>query len=271
MPAGPTTFALAFPGVFLALQTDRGRELLPNQAVAFDANLSLAPVAAANAEEVLETYRQEAPNTGARAWEALQIPNGNFTIEDRTEENGSIFDFQIYTVQRGTLAGNRVIKVSDSNGPGGYRAFAFVNRDGIFQLWTRFRSHQDHEYVQAAVALTGLLRREARNLSIGGEFAGYTLINMNRTCRLCNAAVHFDSSSATEIGVCINHTPHANPERNRAGEAATQAQERRGARAARTSARRAAVAASAPLPDGRYRINRLNPLPVCENGTGAIQ
>lgn len=265
MPAGPTTFARAFPETYIAFHTNEGRDYLAHLIFHFESNHSLTPRMAAEAESLLRDDITAHPEGGARAWDALNIPNGVFHVtEDATGEE---FRFQIYTVQRGTLAGRRVVKVADPAGPGGWRAFAYVGRTGAFELWARFRSHSDQPYVKAAKKLLTILGRRTENL----RSQGIVVTVRVQHCFICNELCTTDAIS---IGVCANHAPNIDPVPDRLSEAldsVEQGRNSRSARTARAAARRAAAEASAPLPDGSFRINRTTPLPLCQNGTGNVQ
>lgn len=97
-----------------------------------------------------------ARDLAARVHEAAHIHNGEYSVlwtDQRGAEHSRAF--LIHTVQSGGLAGLRVIKQMVH---GGWRAFAFLNRDGSLGLWVRYREDAEEEYVHHAEELLRVLR-----------------------------------------------------------------------------------------------------------------
>lgn len=255
MPAGPTTWALAFPQAYIALRTPEGREILPPALVsAFDADGRLTAGESSYVENFLSEDLRLNSSGGARVWDAPTIPNGQFFYGE---------EFQIYTVQRGTLQGRRVIKVRDAAGPGGWRAFAYVGRDGGFELWARFQNHADESYVLHAHDMIDALRHTSSMRQ--------RIIEGTVHCVLCNEPIvtGLGNPHGMELGVCEGHAPAANPATN-AGlqEAQVEAEQRRARRPRRpVSARNL----SELVDSGDFRIVRSNPLPLCEVTGSEVQ
>lgn len=88
------------------------------------------------------------PDAPAEEWHAVWIPNGDYTVS----LNGVSFEFRIHLVERGQLAGKRIIKVKHPGQPI-FTGFAFLTRSGGFSLWQRFRRDAQAPYVVAANAL----------------------------------------------------------------------------------------------------------------------
>lgn len=287
--ANSLAFYQAFPNVFVALNTDAGREVLGYAPAShFLGAGRLTATLTAQAVESLDRDALGAPNSGAFAWEQIEIPNGTFEI---SAPGYGQHDFQIHTVQRGSLAGRRVVKCRDDSGPGGWRAFAFVSRQGALQLWARHRRDVDHPYVVSATALVEFLRRSGNRSTragfepydgiirmppIDGEVAAVATIYCNRrSCLLCNRDVHVE----LDDHLCTGHLPAApeharrvenlpDPELERlleeeeAIERATAAQRTRRARTPRTPTFTG---------DGEFQIVRIIDIPMCQVTLREIQ
>jgi hypothetical protein len=223
MPANPRRFALNYPDIFIAAHIEGpGHEIIGNEVLtAFRQSggdiqqTSITDLAMFRMEEDFN----HAPGAGAMAWEQLRIPNGTFQF--RAPTYGEI-DIQIHTVQRGSLRGRRVVKVRDDQGPGGWRAIAFVSRAGNFQLWTRYLSLAEEPYTIAARAVVEAMRNthgagggiNVPSRSIASIPVVAQVSVTRRSCLICNDSMYSDQVTVNggTRGMrtnyyCDNHLP----------------------------------------------------------------
>lgn len=109
---------------------------------------SLSGEATVSVERNIREELAADPLAPAEEWHARWIPNGDYTVL----YNGCSFDFRIHLVERGVLAGRRIVKVKQP-GQNLYTGFAHVQRNGELDLWARFRRDNLSDYVSAARAL----------------------------------------------------------------------------------------------------------------------
>lgn len=95
------------------------------------------------------------PDAPAERWDALQIPNGTYTIEGG---NSGVNEYRIHTVTAGRLEGKRVVKFRHHT-TGLFRGFAYITKSGGFRLWTRYERDREHEYVRFGKALVDSIAR----------------------------------------------------------------------------------------------------------------
>lgn len=142
------------------------------------------------------------PNNPAEAWHALRIPNGEYRVIPAADRvlptNGEGFRYRIHLVQRGPLAGKRIIKVWKALTQR-FEGFAFLTRGGHLVLWQRFAGDAPALYVQTANDLITYLRDGpyyANNFSSHRMHCAVT-----RSCSFCNGPV-VDSTHYR----CATHT-----------------------------------------------------------------
>jgi hypothetical protein len=117
----------------------------------------------------------------ASAYEAQAIQNGRYTFE---ENSGFEVRYKIYTVTRGQWAGKRVIKAHTGTDrfSDGYEAFAFLNQDYSYTIWSRFAGD-----VRPFVGLVGEFLIRLRHQRFG-EFNDAWLYRDDTNCNVCNEA-----------------------------------------------------------------------------------
>lgn len=146
------------------------------------------------------------PSEAAFPLDARDIPNGRYILHN---PDGSTIYYQIYTVQSGQWAGRRVIKMKSSSR---YSAFAFLNADHGWTLWSRFNDRQREPFIEMTSFLLesiqqAYLDREGYMLagvSHRGMLDGqYISIGMSEhACRICNRPVRYHS-----LQLCTLHHP----------------------------------------------------------------
>lgn len=99
-----------------------------------------------------------------------QLPDGRYEIQlmDVASQHDDII-FQIHTVQTGTLAGQRIVKMRQSNG--GWKGFANLkidndgNFDGLY-VWSRMRNQVDSDYItNVSTVITRFILRVRNGLN----------------------------------------------------------------------------------------------------------
>lgn len=163
---------------------------------------------------------QLAEDASARAFDAIHVPNGDFTVQYSRSQHDYVgqFKFRIHLVQSGTLAGQRIIK-QEVNGT--YRGFGFITRDGSFSLWQRFHRDANAPYVEAAIYLIrGLAQINHENtsntsivfqcndsrMSWDDEEGRSVAISAQHRCAMCNNLVGVNSLSVSDpVALCRTH------------------------------------------------------------------
>lgn len=234
----PRQFANSYSVAYLATQFSAGRAIL----APLGGTLAGVMGDTTRAYELLndnEDQRRE-ENLAAWAWQGWNIPQGEFHVE---WEGGVQFAFQIYTVQRGTLAGQRVIKVQDPSGPGGWKAFAFVTVNDEFLLWSRFARQSSEMFVDAAYALVENLREHTPSYLVRNDITlrgrpsrvgiihAYKLTGYALRCIRCNGGT--DQTSEVQPALCEGCLPDNTVSEETLREVAAEAARREAAEAAR--------------------------------------
>lgn len=151
-----------------------------------------------------------------------EVPNGNFALTTRSTagEDGvhsvDTDNIQIYTVSRGVLMGNRIIKRFIN---GGWKGFAFLMTDGSLKVWSRFRADEEAgaNYITAAEKVVELLRGRRDHTTTTIEISGTDTTPSYRlecllVCRMCNGGFGLDYTSLGR-GMCfecrMEHEPQA--------------------------------------------------------------
>lgn len=168
------------------------------------------------------------PTASAEAWDALEIPNGDYTVvyrgEDSNHLDGETFYFRVYLVQGGQLSGKRIVKVRHGQN-GLYKGFGFLNKNGTFSLWRRYAHDAEAQYVKVFELAAQLLHSAAANAgSFASEFiserfvtdaslhlvdaAGLRSVRIGYTaaCTLCNEAVYTEGFTSP-VPLCPAHVP----------------------------------------------------------------
>jgi len=220
-----------------------------------------------------------APESPAQAWNAINVPNGDFTVENSTVR----FDFRIHLVQEGQLAGQRVLKIRGANARI-YSGFATITRSGGMKLWRRFERDSGERYVFAAEVLLERLRQLnsgvpphiSSSQHLEGELhtEGEWTIRFAHRCSLCNepallgndtpaplCAVHIALPAPVLVPTTLTVVPGPDPELE-----ALLAEEEAIEREMRPTA-------TAPRRPRRSRRPEGVPAGVllCQNGTGEVR
>lgn len=114
----------------------------------------------------------------AGVYEGYALPNGVFNVllHDRT----IIESFNIHTVQRGELSGQRVIKRKVN---GRFKAFGFVTNNSNIKLWRRYEDQENEPQFLLAKALVAHLRNYDESVISWHSY------NFNPRCRRCNVEI----------------------------------------------------------------------------------
>lgn len=285
MPANSRAFAMTFPHVYVACHIEGpGHEILgADQIQSFQIARELVGNNLVLAEDALDRDREESPGSGAFAWEAMRIPNGTFSL---TAPGYGTIDIQIHTVQRGTLRGRRVVKVRDEDGPGGWRAIAFVSRQGQFQLWTRYLSRAENPEVIAARAVVEALhfsRGESGTFNMPSRTMASVPVEaqisvVRRACLIDNQPVDSETiqigtrARDRNPGLCDDHIPAMNEARRTIPRVDRNEEMARITSEAPATPQRASRGRSeAVYGDESFSVRRHSALLLCENGTGEIR
>lgn len=146
--------------------------------------------------DYITAARLESPDAAARMYEALSVPNGEWSVYFE----GCTFEFRIWTVQRGVLAGQRIVKIRHPDGI--YRGFAFITRDSSVRVWHRFRREAEQPHTRAVQWAVEYVRTNCDLRYLEGYSAGN--INITRNCPICNRRV--DQSSGAWLPLCGEHS-----------------------------------------------------------------
>lgn len=214
-------FAQTWPDVAEYLMTDHAPIAMRQHFVAQGNTLT--------ADQALEMRRRIeemvaiSPDSPALVFDALEIPNGEYTVTRRGEYSET-FNFRVHLVQDGSLSGQRIVKVKRNDGI--YRGFAFVTKAGGFSLWRRFEREADEEYVTVArIALSAIgdwnrtFQAHSSQASTRAQWAQrpFTLemsdvtyaVTFQHRCTRCNAEVDFDGGEGdcdiTPLVRCSEH------------------------------------------------------------------
>jgi hypothetical protein len=112
----------------------------------------------------------------------------------------------IYTVQNGSLANQRIIKIK-APGTSTYKGFAFVMSDGTMKLWRSHREEMDRPYVNTARVLITTLANDSdvRSVMTNDSFtyshSADMYISFKMQCIRCNY-----SGSLLSTGWCADHS-----------------------------------------------------------------
>lgn len=253
----PGLWRRAFPDLAIYCEVNHIPEYEANGFLTLPHTITLA--------ENIDALRRSEPDEPAEAWDAPEIPNGDWVIEHA----GETFYFRTYLVTQGTLAGKRVVKRRDGT-RGIYKGFAFITRDGGLRMWRNHAHDEDAEYVRFMRRAIMKISDENRNPQhmephrcgyqrfsmaledidrnvLSGVAANRISIRVRHACSLCNVRDHVSrGSNETPMAFCNDHqtvVPDPSEEEMRAAEA----------REREVQAQR-----------------NLSRLPLCELGTGQV-
>lgn len=157
----------------------------------------------ASVDRRMEEEGWVAPSEPAYPFDVRNIPNGRYALEYDTGETDyyeselrETIHYQIYTVTSGRWAGRRVIKHRGESNR--YSAFAFLNADASWTLWSRFRSQSESSFIRFTPALLeaiqqlyltqrGLLEEDEPFWESSLEGQNFSVAVQDVNCRICNA------------------------------------------------------------------------------------
>lgn len=160
----------------------------------------------------LDTEAHDNPIGDAFSWNALNVPNGDWTVYDYSNQ----YHFRIYTVQNGRLEGKRIIKYK-ADGESRYSGFATLTMEGGVKLWSRFQTDADATYVRlirdaiswvrqhnAASSGIGASRTNANSdwFSITTHTGATADVKIMTACLSCNST---RLEERTPVALCCDH------------------------------------------------------------------
>lgn len=186
----------------------------------------LSPSVTDELQDLITQGAESDPLAPARAWEALSVPVGDYTVRyQNADEAETEYEFRIHLVRDGSLEGKKIIKRKTN---GVFRGFGFITRTGGFSLWARFARDIDAEYVDAAVHLiralalnvngadgerdlTGrdsmgsmLYEQQSAPIDFFGDDRSLT-IEVHHRCVMCNLPATNLSDSDASVAYCDQH------------------------------------------------------------------
>lgn len=133
--------------------------------------------------------------------DATHILNGIYTVNDGTQH----LTYRIHSVQRGPLAGKRIVKIQGQYGE--FSGFAFLTAQGGIKVWRRFADddNRNERYIVWAHMLMSALHYGGLGIgnvdSLTHSDGDVRLeIQVARTCRRCNRTLTTPSSIDAGLG-----------------------------------------------------------------------
>lgn len=150
----------------------------------------------------------EASSEPAHWWNCDSIPNASVLIPFGSHGDLTL---RIYTVQRGTHHGKRIIKVTQEGGNLARSAAGFLNCDGSFTPWnSSMWSGRDDVHAAIRSVLVTMANHPDENVVNGVECSsGLTISQIHYNCLICNG-VTWSYPDGGRSRFCTEHMPAEN-------------------------------------------------------------